>query len=62
MNLLSVDLENCSSVGKLKHDFSFDQQSLNTFMIYAPIGTVKTSLVKPLHIHCTDTKNLYRDQ
>lgn len=46
MNTLSVDFENCFGIGKLKHDFEFEAKKSNTFLVYAPNGTMKTSFAK----------------
>lgn len=44
MNKLSVKLENCYGIGKFEHEFDFSKT--NTFLIYAPNGTMKSSLAK----------------
>ena len=48
MNLFSIDLENCFGIGKLKHEFDFNQS--NSYIIYAPNGTMKTSFAKTLDL------------
>ena len=46
MNTLSVDLEYCFGIGRFQHDFNFAEKQTNTFLIYAPNGTMKTSFAK----------------
>ncbi|MCB9044688.1 MAG: hypothetical protein H6550_00985 [Chitinophagales bacterium] len=46
MNTVAINFENCYGIGKLSHDFDFNKT--NTFLIYAPNGTMKTSLAKTL--------------
>ncbi|RKO72125.1 hypothetical protein D7322_08525 [Sphingobacterium puteale] len=46
MDRLSVELENCYGIGKFKFDFEFSRNKSNTFLIYAPNGTMKTSFAK----------------
>jgi len=41
MNKIKIDLTNCFGIGKLIHEFNFAKS--NTFLIYAPNGTMKTS-------------------
>jgi ABC-type cobalamin/Fe3+-siderophores transport system ATPase subunit len=43
MNTIKIDWENCYGIGKLIHEFDFTTQNSNSFMIYAPNGTMKTS-------------------
>lgn len=44
MRKLSIDLEHCYGIKKLKTDFDFDKH--NAFAIYAPNGAMKSSLAK----------------
>lgn len=44
MNKLLLDLKNCFGIGELKHEFDFTDS--NTYLIYAPNGTMKTSFAK----------------
>lgn len=44
MNKLKVILENCYGIKKLEQDFDFTRRS--TYAVYAPNGTMKTSLAK----------------
>ncbi|MFD2962504.1 MULTISPECIES: hypothetical protein [Olivibacter] len=68
MNTLSVNLENCFGIGKLKHDFEFGAKKSNTFLIYAPNGTMKSSFAKTFDaLSKNDSKNppcdrVYRDK
>lgn len=58
MNSLQIDLENCTGIGKLKHEFQFSATNTNTFLIYAPNGTMKTSFATPFdQISKNDPKN-----
>lgn len=50
MKKLDITLENCFGIGKFKHVFDFDQIPTNTFLIYAPNGTMKTSFAKTLSL------------
>lgn len=61
MKILSIDLENCFGIGKLKHDFDFNKS--NSYVIYAPNGTMKTSFAKTLGLIAkNDKKNQPKDQ
>lgn len=61
MKVLSVDLENCFGIGKLKHEFDFN--SSNSYLIYAPNGTMKTSFARTLDLIAkNDKKNQPKDQ
>ena len=46
METIKIDWENCYGIGKLAHEFGFKTQNSNSFMIYAPNGTMKTSFAK----------------
>ena len=48
METIKIDWENCFGIGKLNHEFNFNTQNSNSFMIYAPNGTMKTSFAKHL--------------
>lgn len=50
MNLIEIQLENCFGIGKLDHKFPYGQINTNTFLIYAPNGTMKTSFAKTLDL------------
>lgn len=44
MKKLKINLENCYGIKKLKHEFDFNSE--NTYIIYSPNGTMKTSFAK----------------
>lgn len=46
METIKIDWENCFGIGKLNHEFNFIKENSNSFMIYAPNGTMKTSFAK----------------
>lgn len=50
MKKLEVNLENCFGIGKFNHVFEFEQTPTNTFLIYAPNGTMKTSFARTLYL------------
>ena len=50
MNILEIQLQNCFGIGKLDHKFEFGQLATNSFLIYAPNGTMKTSFAKTLDL------------
>ncbi len=50
METIKIDLENCFGIGKLNHVFDFSTHNSNSFMIYAPNGTMKTSFAKTLDL------------
>lgn len=50
MNLIEIKLENCFGIGKLDHKFNFGQLNTNSFLVYAPNGTMKTSFAKTLDL------------
>lgn len=63
MNLIEIQLENCFGIGKLDHKFDFAQANTNSFLIYAPNGTMKTSLAKTLDLIAkNDTKSMPCDR
>ncbi|SDL47263.1 hypothetical protein [Pedobacter antarcticus] len=60
MKVLSIDFENCFGIGKLNHEFDFN--SSNSYLIYAPNGTMKTSFAKTLDLIAkNDKKNQPKD-
>lgn len=60
MKILSVDFENCFGIGKLQHEFDFSTS--NSYLIYAPNGTMKTSFAKTLNLIAkNDKKNQPKD-
>ena len=63
MNELKIQLENCFGIGKLDHKFEFGLLNSNSFLIYAPNGTMKTSLAKTLDLIAkNDTKSMPCDR
>lgn len=63
MNLVEIKLENCFGIGKLDHKFNFSQLNTNSFLIYAPNGTMKTSFAKTLDLIAkNDSKSMPRDR
>jgi hypothetical protein len=59
MNILEIQLQNCFGIGKLDHKFEFGQLGTNSFLIYAPNGTMKTSFAKTLDLVAkNDTKSM----
>jgi hypothetical protein len=44
MKKLDINLENCYGIGKLSHSFDFSKS--NSYLVYAPNGTMKSSLAK----------------
>jgi len=47
MDKLRVDLDNCYGIGQSDHTFDFTKSP--TFLVYAPNGTMKSSLARTLH-------------
>jgi hypothetical protein len=63
MNILEIKLQNCFGIGKLDHKFEFGQLGTNSFLIYAPNGTMKTSFAKTLDLVAkNDTKSMPCDR
>lgn len=50
MKKLNIDFENCFGIGKLNHEFKFEDLKSNTFLIYAPNGTMKTSFARTFDV------------
>ncbi|MEO6175381.1 MAG: hypothetical protein ABIP27_09555 [Flavobacterium circumlabens] len=50
MKKLNIDFENCFGIGKLSHEFKFQDLQSNTFLIYAPNGTMKTSFARTFDV------------
>lgn len=53
MEKLKIDFENCYGIGKFEKEFDFTKS--NTFLVYAPNGTMKTSLTKTLAYFAGET-------
>ncbi len=63
MNKIEIQLENCFGIGKFDHKFDFGQLNSNSFLIYAPNGTMKTSFAKTLDLIAkNDTKSMPCDR
>ena len=63
MDVLKIDLENCFGIGKFQYTFNFKGKNTNTFLIYAPNGTMKTSFARTLHTYAlNDSKNKPKDK
>lgn len=63
MKKLDIALENCFGIGKLTHTFDFDGLTTNTFLIYAPNGTMKSSFAKTFSLLSkNDSKQLPCDR
>lgn len=61
MNKLNIDFENCFGIGKL--NYTFDFANTNTFLLYAPNGTMKTSFSRTFDlISKNDNKNMPCDR
>lgn len=54
MNILSIDFENCFGIGKIQHEFDFTAS--NSYLIYAPNGTMKTSFAKTFDLIAKNDK------
>lgn len=48
MKSINIKLQNCFGIGQLEHTFDFSKS--NTYLIYAPNGTMKTSFSKTLDL------------
>ena len=63
MNKINIDFENCFGIGKLNHEFKFEDLDSNTFLIYAPNGTMKTSFARTFDlVSKNDIKNIPCDR
>jgi hypothetical protein len=63
MNIIEIQLQNCFGIGKLDHKFDFGQLNTNSFLIYAPNGTMKTSFAKTLELIAkNDTNSMPSDR
>lgn len=57
METITINWENCFGIGKLNHDFNFGAENSNSFMIYAPNGTMKTSFAKTFDLVSKNAPN-----
>lgn len=63
MDTINIDFENCFGIGKLNFEFDFISNNSNSFLIYAPNGTMKTSFSRTLDlISKNDIKNVPSDR
>ncbi|MES9962204.1 MAG: hypothetical protein ABW116_01570 [Candidatus Sedimenticola sp. 20ELBAFRAG] len=51
---LSVNFQNCYGIGEFEHEFDFEKS--NSFLIYAPNGTMKSSLARTFNYFSDDGK------
>ncbi len=59
MNFIDIELKNCFGIGRFHHKFEFKHVNTNSFLIYAPNGTMKTSFAKTLDlISKNDSKSM----
>jgi hypothetical protein len=58
MRHISIELENCYGIRSLKHDFDFSQRS--AYAIYAPNGSMKSSLAQTFKDFADGNKSLDR--
>lgn len=57
MKKLKIDLEHCFGIGRFEYEFDFSK--LNSYLLYAPNGTMKTSFAKTFDlISKNDKKNV----
>lgn len=57
MNILEIQLQNCFGIGKLDHKFDYGLLNTNSFLIYAPNGTMKTSFAKTINLIAKNDAN-----
>ncbi|WP_177766256.1 AAA family ATPase [Flavobacterium sp. I3-2] len=57
MKQLAIDLEHCFGIGKFEYEFDFSK--LNSYLLYAPNGTMKTSFAKTFDL--VSKKNVPKD-
>lgn len=63
MDNIEIELQNCFGIGMLKHNFEFKNLNTNSFLIYAPNGTMKTSFANTLDlISKNDIKSMPTDR
>lgn len=61
MKKITIDFQNCFGIGSLQHEFNF--QFSNSYLIYAPNGTMKTSFANTMDlISKNDPNNMPRDK
>jgi len=63
MNNITIDFEHCFGIGKFNYSFDFSTNNSNSFLIYAPNGTMKTSFSRTFDlISKNDSKNVPSDR
>jgi hypothetical protein len=55
MDRVTIDLENCYGIKKLKHVFDFKKAPRGAYALYAPNGVMKSSLARTFHDVAADT-------
>lgn len=60
MKEISIKLKNCYGIGQL--EYVFDYSKVNTFLIYAPNGTMKTSIAKTFRYFASENAKEPCDQ
>ncbi len=50
MNIIEIKLKNCFGIGSFEHKFDFGEINTNSFLIYAPNGTMKSSFAMTLDL------------
>lgn len=57
MKNIDIKLENCFGIGKFDYSFKFGELDTNSFLVYAPNGTMKTSFALTLDKISKNEKN-----
>jgi hypothetical protein len=62
MNTIDINLTNCFGIGKFEHSFEFNKAASNTFLVYAPNGTMKSSFAKTFDLIAANGKSVPCDR
>lgn len=62
MKKIEIELKNCFGIGDFTHKFNFGELETNSFLIYAPNGTMKTSFAKTLNLISKDDSKSIGDK
>ncbi len=62
MKKTEIELKNCFGIGEFIHKFNFEELETNSFLIYAPNGTMKTSFAKTLNLISKDDSKSIGDK
>jgi len=62
MKKVEIELKNCFGIGEFIHKFDFEGLGTNSFLIYAPNGTMKTSFAKTLNLISKDDSKSIGDK